>query len=286
MLVKKALQYSKEILKKADITTPQLDAEVLLSFILKKSKEWLYTNNLYELSATEIFQYKKLIKHRKNHEPIAYITSQKEFFGLNFYVDKNVFIPRPETEILVETALKIISSRQMAKKQEKLVIADIGTGSGCIAISVTKKLAKIENLNFKIYAIDISQKTLEVAKLNAKNQNIPRKITFLKGNLLLSVPEKVDLILSNPPYVLESEKISPEVKFEPKKAVFVTKKSFFREFIAQIDEKMKKNGICLMEIGNQKKEIQNLIDKNYPNIKVEFINDYSKLPRFAKFIQH
>ncbi|OIP23690.1 peptide chain release factor N(5)-glutamine methyltransferase [bacterium CG_4_10_14_0_2_um_filter_33_32] len=286
MLVKKALQYSKEILKKADITTPQLDAEVLLSFILKKSKEWLYTNNLYELSATEIFQYKKLIKHRKNHEPIAYITSQKEFFGLNFYVDKNVFIPRPETEILVETALKIISSRQMAKKQEKLVIADIGTGSGCIAISVTKKLAKIENLNFKIYAIDISQKTLEVAKLNAKNQNIPRKITFLKGNLLLSVPEKVDLILSNPPYVLESEKISPEVKFEPKKAVFVTKKSFFREFIAQIDEKMKKNGICLMEIGNQKKEIQNIIDKNYPNIKVEFINDYSKLPRFAKFIQH
>ncbi|PIY85173.1 peptide chain release factor N(5)-glutamine methyltransferase [bacterium CG_4_10_14_0_8_um_filter_33_57] len=286
MLVKKALQYSKEILKKADITTPQLDAEVLLSFILKKSKEWLYTNNLYELSATEIFQYKKLIKHRKNHEPIAYITSQKEFFGLNFYVDKNVFIPRPETEILVETALKIISSRQMAKKQEKLVIADIGTGSGCIAISVTKKLAKIENLNFKIYAIDISQKTLEVAKLNTKNQNIPRKITFLKGNLLLSVPEKVDLILSNPPYVLESEKISPEVKFEPKKAVFVTKKSFFREFIAQIDEKMKKNGICLMEIGNQKKEIQNIIDKNYPNIKVEFINDYSKLPRFAKFIQH
>ena len=286
MLVKKALQYSKEILKKADITTPQLDAEVLLSFILKKSKEWLYTNNLYELSATEIFQYKKLIKHRKNHEPIAYITSQKEFFGLNFYVDKNVFIPRPETEILVETALKIISSRQMAKKQEKLVIADIGTGSGCIAISVTKKLAKIENLNFKIYAIDISQKTLEVAKLNAKNQNIPRKITFLKGNLLLSVPEKVDLILSNPPYVLESEKISPEVKFEPKKAVFVTKKSFFREFIAQIDEKMKKNGICLMEIGNQKKEIQNIIDKNYPNIKVEFINDYSKLPRFAKFIQN
>ena len=151
------LNISRNYLKKNNILSASLDSELLLSKILNKSREYLIINFEKKIDRKEIYEFKKLIKRRKAREPIAYILEKKDFWKSTFYINKSVLIPRPDTEILIQEILKIFSQNQ------KLLVLDIGTGSGCILLSLLK-----ERKNFKGVGIDVSKNALKVAQINAK----------------------------------------------------------------------------------------------------------------------
>lgn len=246
-----------------------LEAEILLSFLLKKPKEYLYTWPEKKVSGKKITEYKKLIKKRQKGTPVPYLIKKKEFYGFNFYVDENVLIPRPESELLIDIALKFI----LPKK--KFIIIDVGTGSGCLAITLAKLFPKI-----KIYALDISEKALKIAKLNAKKHNI-KNIKFIQSDLLKRAPEKANLIIANLPYV-KTKKISGELKFEPEIALNGGKNGLkiIREFLKQAPKYLKKNGKILIEIAPELKNKILREAKKYFK-KVEIKKDLSKKERIV-----
>ena len=201
-----ALNWASQKLSKSKIESAMLDAEILLSFVLKNPKEFIYAHPEDTISKIQDTRYKKYLLRRIKGEPVAYIIGHKEFYGLDFLVNKNVLIPRPKTELLVEEILK--------NKNIK-IIADIGTGSGCIAIALAKNNPKL-----KIYATDISARALEVAGQNAKFHKV--KITFKKGNLLEPIKHiKLDALVANLPYLSKKiyQKNYSQLKFEPKLAL-------------------------------------------------------------------
>jgi len=165
-------------------STPQLDVGVVLSFVLNKPKEFLYTHPEYQLTTKQLTKFKKFINRRLKNEPIAYITGQKEFYDLNFIANKDVLIPRPDTEIMVEEVLTILRGSTTLKVSTPLTLIDIGTGSGCIPIAIAKSLPKEIYQKTKIYATDISQKTLNIAKQNLQKHRLSKKIKLLQGDLL------------------------------------------------------------------------------------------------------
>lgn len=193
--------------KLSKIKSASLDAEILLSWTLKKPKSYLYTYPERKLINRELAKYKQYISRRAKGEPVAYLIGHKEFYGLDFLVNKHVLIPRPETELLVEEVLK-------NKKIKR--IADIGTGSGCIAIALAKNNPKL-----KIYATDISANALIIARKNTKKYKL-KNIIFKKGNLLEPVKNmKLDAIIANMPYLSKKiyKKNYDNLKFEPKIAL-------------------------------------------------------------------
>jgi release factor glutamine methyltransferase len=226
MTIKQALTWACIKLNKSD--SPQLDAEVLLSFVIKKNKTELYTYPEKKITNNEIVKFKKLINKRTKNYPVAYLINSQEFFGNTFYIDERVLIPRPETEILIEQAVQLIKIYKLK------TIADIGTGSGCIAITLKKIFPKLF-----IIASDISQAALQVAKTNALLQRT--KIHFIKGDLLTPFQlNEIDLFIANLPYV--SPKIysrSKSIQAEPKNALFAKKQGL--EYI----ERILKNSLSL-----------------------------------------
>lgn len=193
MTVKHALTWAINKLKAKKITSADLDAEVLLSHTLKKSREYLFTHPEASLSTYQLKSFRNLIARRGKHEPVAYLTSHKEFYGLDFIVNKSVLIPRPETENLVEAVIREVGYK-------KWTIADIGTGSGCIAIALKKNLPKC-----KVLATDKSAAALKVAKKNVLKHQV--KIQFKQGNLLEPIKNlKIDIIVANLPYLDDNMK--------------------------------------------------------------------------------
>lgn len=292
MTTKEVLKQGLQKLKIKNIASA--DAEVLLMESLKKNnkninKVWFYTNLDKNLEKSITNHYFKLIKRRQKHEPVAYITGHKEFYGLDFYVNKNVLIPRPETELLVEEALKEITNN-CHLTPNTYAITDIGTGSGCIIVALATK-SKIprprqakqggQNSKFKMYGIDISAEALKVARLNAKKHKVDKQIKFLQGNLLAPLPEKVNLIIANLPYVLknEIEKLPEDIKkFEPKIAFYGKKDGlyYYRRLLKQVNSYLKPDGKLFLEIGYQQKEtISKLIKDNLPQAKIKIIKDYA-----------
>ncbi|MDD3888186.1 MAG: peptide chain release factor N(5)-glutamine methyltransferase [Patescibacteria group bacterium] len=250
-----------------------LDAEVLLSFVLRKNKEYLFANPEIELKQEQLEQFEKLLARRKKHEPIAYIINNKEFFGIDFFVDKRVLIPRPETEILVEEVLKIVKNTNC-----QYVLVDVGTGSGCIAVSLAKNLT-----NAKIFAIDISKDALDVAKINVEKNNA--NIQLLSGNLLEPLGNnKVDIICANLPYItVEQLNLTEEDvrKFEPKSALIAKEETtLYSNLLDQAPKFLNKNGIIFFEIDPVfKDKIIKLVKEKMPNAKYEIKNDLAGLER-------
>jgi release factor glutamine methyltransferase len=274
MTIKKALYlaYKKLIYS----PSPQLDADILLSFVLKKSKTYLYINTEKKLTTLQVNKFKKLINLRSKHQPIAYLTNQKEFFGFNFYVDKRVLIPRPETEILIELANKILNAQKIK------TIADIGTGSGCIAITL-KKI----NPYIHIFASDISASALQVAKKNSKH--LQTKIKFLKGSLLTPYQhKKIDLYIANLPYVSpEIYKQEKSIKAEPKQALVAKNHGleYIENLIYGIQLLKYKPKYLLLEINpNQYKKIKKI--SKYLPIKINAYRDLQKKIRILKINYH
>ena len=224
MNIQQALVSGTEKLKSAKIISASLDAEILLSWTLNKPKSYLFTYPEKKLTQAQLAKFEKYISRRSKNEHVAYLTSHKEFYGLDFLVNKNVLIPRPETELLVEEVLK-------NKKIKRL--ADIGTGSGCIAIALAKN-----NPELKIYAADISAKALIIARKNAKKYKL-KNIIFKKGNLLEPIKNiKLDAVVANLPYLSKKiyKKNYHNLKFEPKNAMLAGKDGldYYRKLFEQI----------------------------------------------------
>ncbi len=289
MNIKYALKLGQQKLKDKNISSAILDAEVLLarSFSNKNiNRAWLYINLNKELNKTVYNKYICLIKRREKYEPIAYITGYKEFYGLNFYVNKNVLIPRPETELLVEEVLKNFL-KTYKLKPKNYTIAEIGTGSGCIIVALATKF-KVQSSKLKMYGIDISEETLKVAQRNARKHKVDKKIKFLKGNLLNPIPEKMDLMIANLPYVSENEmkKLPADIKnFEPEIALYGGPDglNYYRKLLKQVDNYLVPCGKIFLEIGyKQASLLKRLIKQNLPGSKIKIIKDYVHHNRIIK----
>ncbi len=266
MNIKEALEIATQTLKENNIENYKLKIKLLLSSILNKPKEYIMIHEEGKLDETLEKEFFSKVDRLKNNEPIQYIINSQEFMGLNFFVDKNVLIPQPDTEILVQEVIEISKKFDM----KKINILDLCTGSGAIIISLAKE---IDNCSF--YASDISKEALNIAKKNAKNNNV--NISFLESNLFenFSNEEKFDIITSNPPYIKRDciETLSEEVKMEPIIALDggIDGLNFYRKIIKESKNYLKDEGFLCLEIGyDQRKEVQNLFEEN------GYINVYSK----------
>lgn len=276
MNIKETLFKGTQILKTAKIASAPLDAELLLlEAINQKNKSYLYAYPEKKFSGKIVQKYFDLIKERAKHKPIAYILGKKEFYGLCLFIDKNVLIPRPETEILVEEALK------EARKIKNPKIIDVGTGSGCIAASLAKNLP-----NAKIMATDLYADALKVAKKNVKKYNLQNQIKFSRSDLLKNVKGKFDIICANLPYISNSKmgKLAKDVKKEPKMALSGGRNGLdlYKSLLEQSKKVMKKKCMFFFEIDSgQSKKIENIIKTFYPKSIINIKKDYSGKNRVA-----
>lgn len=219
-IIKDLLTVTSDYLKKKDIDSPRLCAEVLLAYQLKTTRVKLYLNFDQPLNEKDINEFRALIQRRLTREPVQYITGVQEFWSMEFNVTPQVLIPRPETEILVEQAITILKDKKVQDEKGTLSVLDIGTGSGAIAISIVSELPDVE-----IWATDVSGDALEVARGNASKHGLDAGIHFLKSDLFSSLnnmTQTFDLIVSNPPYIpLEDyDSLPPEVgQYEPRTAL-------------------------------------------------------------------
>lgn len=256
------LKEAKIILKENDID--EREARLLLAFSLSLPLEKLIIKK--ECTKNEYQKYIKIIKKRASKIPYAHIVGYKEFMKLNFKVNKNVLIPRDDTEILVEEVIKL----------DKKKILDMCTGSGCIAVSLSKYIK-----DSKVDAVDISKKALKIAKINAKNNSVC--VNFINSNLFKKIKEKYDVIVSNPPYIRKEDlnNLQEEVKKEPIKALDGGKTGldFYKKIIIAAKNYLNENGVLALEIGfDQAEDIKKLLEENnYKEIKV--IKDLSNNDR-------
>jgi len=270
--LKQALSRARGILAANDIEDASLESELLLRQTLKIDRVQLYLDLSRELSLEEEATFWPLIERRRNGEPTAYITGHREFYGLDFYVDSRVLIPRPESEMLVEKALNLAHQRSVK------TIAEIGTGCGAIAISLARNLPEA-----KIYATDISAPALKVALFNCQQHGVADRICLLEGDMLDPLPEPVDLIVANLPYIRESElpREGP-VSFEPKVALDGGAAGSERigELCRQAGSKLCPGGSLLLEIGQgQAAAVTTCLRDLFPSAMAEVIPDLGGIER-------
>ena len=250
MNIQNILNEGINILKKKKISNPQLDSEILLSNTIKRDKKHIILNPKEFLNSEQLGKFKSLIERRKEGEPIAYLINKKEFWKDEFFVNKDVLIPRPDTELIIDQVLKIYS------KEVQLQVLDIGTGSGCILLSILK-----ERPNFYGTGIDISKKSINVSKINTKQLNLMNRVKFFHSSVDNFKIGKYDLIVSNPPYIesLNLKYLEKDiVNFEPKLALSGGFDGFskIRKVISKAKTLIKKNGKFILEIGfNQKNKV-------------------------------
>jgi release factor glutamine methyltransferase len=269
------LKRASQILRERGSKSPRLDAELLLTYCLGfKSRVELYTNFERPLTEEEVEAYRQLIIRRAKGEPVAYITGKKEFFGFEFKVERGVLIPRPETELLVEVAY------QELKGKEGLKVVDVGTGSGCVAVT----LCKLTGGKHEITAVDISEKALRVARENA--ERLGCKVRFLKSDLLKGIKEEVELVVSNPPYVPVGDKrLEKEVlKYEPAVALFGGNSGLevIERLVAESWEKLKPSGVLIFEFGEgqESRVVELLEERGFKNVRT--FKDLSGKERVVK----
>ena len=248
MTIKETLRKGIIELKVNNIQEPSLKARLLLQYILNKPRQYLIIYDNKQLTLRQEVNFFKGIKKLVKGIPLQHITHSQEFMKMTFYVNEDVLIPRPDTEILVEEVIKI-AKRINAKK-----ILDLCTGSGAIAISLAKYIE-----DSQITAVDISDKAISVAKLNAKNNNVENQITFVESDLFKELPkEKYDIIVSNPPYIKKEiiKSLDKEVQNEPKIALDggYDGLDFYRKIISNADEFLKFTGYVCLEIGYDQKD--------------------------------
>ena len=270
MQIKEAMRKGMIKLKTNDVKEPSLKARLLMQYILNRPREYILVHDDKQLTLRQNVDYFKLIKKLIEGVPLQHITHQQEFMKLMFYVDENVLIPRPDTEVLVEEVIKLAKSIN-AKK-----ILDLCTGSGAIAVSLAKYIE-----GSQITATDISRKALSIAKLNATNNDVEDRITFVSSDLFQNISEeKYDIIVSNPPYIKRKviKTLDEEVKREPIIALDGGNDGldFYKKIIGNAYQYLKYKGYLCLEIGyDQKDEVIDLINK-----EEKYIDTYSKKDLF------
>lgn len=269
--IREILIWGTKYLNNKKINSAYLDAELLLSFVLKKSKEFLYTYPDFKLSNMQIENYKKFIQKRSKNYPIAYILGYKEFFGLKFFVSGDVLIPRPETELLVEEVLKTYNLGGCQPRR----LLEIGTGSGCISIALSKNGVK------NITATDISEKALKIAHKNSKLNSI-KNIKFVKSDLLKNLKNiKTDIIIANLPY-LENNYKEKSIKYEPKSALYSKDNGLYhyKKLFEEIKDLEYKPKYVFIELNPEQFETLTHYIKNlFPKSKIETKKDLCGLLR-------
>lgn len=236
-------------------STPKLDAEILLAHVLNKSRSFLYSHADEKVDPNYIQQFIQLLKRRKNGEPIAYIIGEQDFWNIKLKVDQNTLIPRPETEMLVEKCLEYSANK------ENLTVLDLGTGSGAIAIALAK-----EKPSWKIIATDISPRALAIARENATLNQV-ENVEFYLGDWCAALPlNRVDVIISNPPYVNDSDELicKGDVRYEPRIALQSGKDGLadIRRIIHQAKSVLVESGYLLLEHGyTQQRQILELLEE-------------------------
>ena len=277
MTVKQALTRAREVLAVGNIEDAPLEAEFLLRDTLKINRVQLFLELDRELSPQQKGIFWQRIVRRLNNEPGAYITGRREFYGLDFYVDSRVLIPRPETELLVEKALEIAREGTLSS------IAEVGTGSGAVAISLALNLPQV-----KIYATDISSAALEVAFINCRKHGVENRIYLLCGDMLDPLPEPVDLIVANLPYVRESElPCVNSVPFEPRLALDGGADGLdkIRSLCLQAGNRFRPGGCLLLEIGQgQGEALTSFLRGLFPAAKIEVTPDLRGIDRVVSLI--
>lgn len=255
MTIKQAITKGMIMLKSNNVESPKLKARLLLQYVLDKPRQYIIVYDNKEIDKQQQWQYFVNIEKLTKGIPLQHITHRQEFMKMDFFVDENVLIPRPDTEILVEEVIKI------AQKYNSPRILDLCTGSGAIAVSLAKYMQESD-----ITATDISKNALNIAKLNAKSNNVENKITFIESDLFDKIrKEKYDIIVSNPPYIKKEiiNKLQKEVQNEPKIALDggYDGLDFYRKIINTSYEYLKYNGYLCLEIGyDQKEEVLQLIE--------------------------
>jgi len=279
MTIHDILNESTKFLETADIPSARLDAEVLLAFYLECDRLDFFKNPEMVLSAKQLAGYRDLIARRLRWEPVAYITGRKNFWTFSLEVSKDVLIPRPDTEIIVEEALDIIRK----KDSEGISILDIGTGSGAIALALAGEIPSA-----KVTATDISCAALALARKNARSLNLEDKIKFLQGDLFEPVDGIFDMIVCNPPYISEAEyrELPAGVKdYEPPMALLAGQDGmeFYEKLIHQAPGHLQKNGWLLLEIGaKQENQVRGLMEESGSFSSINMRRDYAGLPRVMK----
>jgi release factor glutamine methyltransferase len=272
-----------DIFKNGEIINSDRETEILLSYFLKMNRSSIYINSDRELKVAEKLELVDMVKKRLKRIPIQYITRHQEFMGMDFLVESGVLIPRPETEILVEEAIKRLKNYKCSNILE---VADLGTGTGVIAISIANFINDIT-----VYATDISKKSLQIALKNAQKHDCKDKIIFLQGDLFEPFKNKIEelsleAIISNPPYIdsYDFKSLPPEVRDnEPMIALFggIDGLDYYREIIKKSPQYLKKKGFLALEVGlNQSKIVKELIikDTNF-NQDIEITKDYLGIER-------
>ncbi len=276
--ISETLKNAAEILRHSGIAEPRREANSLLEFALEKDKIFLIAHSEYKLSTEEETRFLKFLQRRAKREPLQYITGKQEFYGLDFKVTKDVLIPRPETELIVENAIEILP--------ENGRFCEIGIGSGCISISILHNVR-----DATATGLDISEKALEVAEINARNHKVSDRLKLDISDVFThSEDEKFDLIVSNPPYIADEEikMLQAEVKdFEPLNALTDGKDglSIIKKIVAESPLFLKEDGFLLMEIGfGQSAEVEKLFSPDIWN-KVETLMDLQGIPRMIKALK-
>jgi release factor glutamine methyltransferase len=259
----------------------KIEIELLLAHVLGKPKEFLYLNWEKKLSGYQVSSLTSLIKRREKGEPLAYILGYKDFFGLRFKVNRNVLVPRPETEWIVER----LKDLRLKDCKKPVRILDIGTGSGAIAISLAKIIGQRSKVKCQMFASDISPAALKVAKQNAKVHHAD--IKFIHSDLFTKINGKFDVVIANLPYVPKTDyrlKIK-DLRWEPKMALVDPVKDFniYERFFKQAKHHLNKNAVIYLEIDPKTKPyIQKWAKKYLPEADVKFFKDYGNFWRFAE----
>ena len=283
--VQRIMDWTQSYFAKAGIESARLDTEVLLAHVLKKERIFLYAHFDRPLSTDERDEFRAMVKRRAMREPVAYILGEKEFYGRPFVVNEFTLIPRPETEHLIDGILKWKKEGCGGEAWSgPLKVLDIGTGTGCIGITLAAELDEVE-----VTAVDISQEALHMASANADALGVAEKIRFIQGDLLDSVKgEQFHLIVSNPPYVEEVERanLPPDVaQFEPESALFAGEDGMdiIRRLVPDAAAQLVSGGLFAMEFGSSQRElVESCVGESWADYRIE--QDLQGHPRalFAK----
>ena len=273
MNIQEAIKKGQITLKSKKIKTPELDSQILMSKTFNEDIKFVILNSQDKISKKNLDFFNILINQRAKGKPIAYLLKKKEFWKHEFFVNKNVLIPRPDTEILIEQCL------QITKNKNKLNILDIGVGSGCILLSILK-----EKKNFYGSGVDISNKSLDICKVNTHKLGLINRVKLFKSDIDNFNYGKYDLIISNPPYIKKNDLKCLEkdiIDFEPKKALDggISGLSEIKKVINKSSYLIKKNGFLVLEIGfNQKNDVKKILNNKGFYIK-KVVRDFAKNDR-------
>ena len=272
MNLKQALSQARKILAENKIDDASIEGEILLRHVLEITRAQLFSSLDNDIGAAQFDNFMKIVARRASGEPTAYITGHREFYGLDFTVNPHVLIPRPETELLVDKAISLCCKYSYSK------ITDIGTGCGAIVVSLAVNLPSV-----KIYATDISTEALKLAEQNCMKHGVAGRITLLLGDLLEPLPEPVDLIIANLPYVRAADiPAKGPLSFEPKLALNGGEKGLdkIKLICYQAGKKLKKNGSLLLEIGQgQAEEVVSNLHNIFPQAPIDIEKDLSGIIR-------